>query len=368
MAGHRGTLTVNLSALTDNYHTINNKVGGACTVAAVVKADGYGLGASHVAQALHRAGAGQFFVASVEEGVELRKIIPSAVIYVLNGFATDERQLYIQSQLTPVLNSVSDIENYKQLAVEVNRSLAAIIHIDTGMNRLGLEYPEVVFLAKERDALDGLDIQCVMSHFCSSEQPDNPSNQRQHDIFLEYCKVLEVRGRSFKKSLCNSGGVFAHDKYHLDMVRPGVALYGGNPSDFDVNPMSQLVTLDVPILQIKSVKKGDYCGYNETYRFDSDSNIAIVSLGYADGISRHLSNEGSLYYKGYKLPIRGRVSMDLIICDLSDVPECEMPTLGDMVEVIGPHQTIDDLAQSAGTISYEILTSLGARYARSYIQ
>ncbi|MGH1402727.1 MAG: alanine racemase [Alphaproteobacteria bacterium] len=366
MSGHKGRLTIDLAALSDNYRMLSQKIGPSCEASAVVKANGYGLGVERIAPALYHAGARSFFVATVEEGEVLRNALPKGDIYILNGFSTHERKLYHQYQLSPVLNSLYDIEQYARFSSDMEKTLPALIHVDTGMNRLGLEQPEVEFIGRDPAILDGIDVQYVMSHFCSSEQPSNPSNRRQYDLFHRLCQKLEAGKTAFKKSICNSGGIFADDTYHLDLVRPGIALYGGNPSDEDVNPMSQLVSLDVPILQIKSVKSGDFCGYNETYRFDKNSRIAILSIGYADGVSRYLSNQGALYYKGYNLPIRGRVSMDLIICDLSGVAECDMPAIGDMVEVLGGHQTIDDLAQSAGTIPYEILTSLGDRYARLY--
>ncbi len=361
-AGHHGILTIDLDALRRNYQFLNSKSAVGCEAGVVVKADAYGLGVGPVSLALFEAGARTFFVATLEEGVELRGILPSARIFILNGFLSREGAAYKHYDLVPVLNTLNEIGSYSKLAG--GDSLPALVHIDTGMNRLGLTAEDIDLLRCNPDYLSGLDVLYVMSHFTSSEVLEHPSNAAQRRLFEDYSEVFG----SCRKSLCNSGGVFLGMGYHYDLTRTGIALYGGHPSDGDdVNPMSQVVSLKAPILQVKTANMGQYCGYNETYRFHQKSLIANVSIGYADGVSRALSNDGSLFYRGYDLPIRGRVSMDLVICDLSNVPEGHCPKEGDMVEVIGTHQTIDDLAKSAGTISYEILTSLGHRYHRSYI-
>ncbi len=347
-----GELTINLGAIAQNYQTIDNISANSCETAVCVKADAYGLGIIHVAPALYRAGAQRFFVANLDEGIELRGIISSANIYILNGFYNPERYAYREYNLIPVLNSLSEIASYKAFAYEADTKLPAIIHFDTGMNRLGLPSYEAEILCADKSLIDGIDLQYIMSHFSSSEEKDSPLNAQQYQIFSKIRKHF----KSVKASLCNSGGVLLSPDYHMDLTRIGIALYNDN-----------VVSLGAPVLQIKSVKKGEAAGYNGTYIFEKDTNIATIAIGYADGILRSLENGGALYWNGYRLPIRGRVSMDLVICDLSEVPEEGYPDIGDVVEIIGKNQSVDDLAKSAGTISYEILTSLGSRYKRSYI-
>ncbi len=357
-----GELTIDLSAVQKNYLYLDGLSAVTCETAAAVKANAYGLGLNHVAPALYDVGARRFFVATLAEAVQLRGLLKGAAIYVLNGFVPSESQIYFQHNLVPVLNSVKELESYRKFIGDA--ALPAIMHFDTGMNRLGFSGDDVVYLSRGDGLLQGLNIHYVMSHFASADEMDNPFTRMQYECFLK----LSDSFSNIPKSLSNSAGLFHGSDYHFDLVRPGVAIYGGKPTDNLQNPMRQVVSLNVPVLQVRSVKSGDICGYNETYSFDSDGQIAIVSCGYADGLLRSLSNSASLYYKGYELPVRGRVSMDLVICDLCHVPDAELPQSGDMVEVIGAHQSVDDLAQKAGTISYEVLTSLGSRYSRSYVE
>jgi len=356
MSALSGELTIDLDAVRHNYKILQDKVGANCIVAPSVKANAYGLGAVHVVPALYEAGARSFFVATIDEGIELRSLFLDTEIYILNGFVEAARDVYHEYNLTPVLNSLHDIKVYGQGA--------AVLHFDTGMNRLGISGYEAEIITSDLSVLDNIDVKYVMSHFVSSEESQNPTNADQFAWF----QTIMTHFSDTKFSMCNSGGVFLSPDTHLDLVRPGIALYGGHPSDSVAeNPMNPVVSLNVPVLQIHSVKSGETAGYNSTHRFHKNGNVAVMSIGYADGLFRAISNEGALYWKGYKLPVRGRVSMDLVICDLGAVPEAEYPKIGDMIEVIGPYQTIDDLAQSAGTISYEILTALRARYKRIYV-
>lgn len=363
MCALSGELVIDLSAIRQNYKIINSNSDGNYETAVAVKANAYGTGIGRVAPTLHNAGARSFFVATLYEGIELRGILPDVRVYILNGFFEHVCDAYIQYDLVPVLNSLHEIKLYKNYSIRSEHGLAAILHFDTGMNRLGIPADEAEVIFDDLSILEGIDIQYVISHFSSSEESSNLVSGEQ---FQKFQKIIKHFPKA-KYSICNSGGVFLSDDYHLDMVRTGIALYGGNPTDmFTENPMKPVVSLNVPILQIKRVKKGETAGYNGAYRFHKDGGITIMSIGYADGLLRSVGNDGALFWKGYKMPIRGRVSMDLVICDLSEIPEVEYPKIGDMVEVIGEHQSIDDLARSAGTISYEILTSLGSRYKRIY--
>ncbi len=360
----RGELSINLSALCANYTAIDALSNINCQTAAVVKANAYGLGASIVAPALYRAGARCFFVAMVDEGVELRGVLPAdAQIFILNGFWPARDDDYIMYHLTPVLASMYQVDQYRVLAVECKRVLPAILHFDIGMNRLGLSRDDVKFLSGDASLLQGLGILYVMGHLSSSEECDNQINEKQRLYFDEVSAYFP----NVKKCLSNSGGVFMGDAFHYDLVRPGVALYGGCAHAGMREILRDVVSLSVPILQVRDAESGGYIGYNETYCIDKKTKLIILSIGYADGFLRSLGNVGSLYLRGSALPIRGRVSMDLVICDLDNLDEENYPKEGDMVEVLGAYQTIDDLACDAGTISYEVLTNLGNRYKRLYI-
>lgn len=357
-----GNLLIDLSALKDNYAQLDGLTGPGCEVAGALKADAYGLGAVPVAKALYQAGCRTYFVATPEEALEIRPHLQAeAAIAVLHGYDPHFAREYESQNLTPVLNSLPQIAHYAK-ARWGETPKPAILHFDTGMNRLGIERQEAERLNENKDLLEGMTIKMVMSHFASSEEQGNPKNTEQalryHEIAKKYQGVA--------KSLCNSSAIFTNKAWHLDMVRPGMALYGLNPTPESKNPMRRVVSLNAPVLQIKKARTGETVGYNETYRFDKETPLAIIGVGYADGLFRSLSNAGSAYWKGRKLPIRGRISMDLIICDLSALPENEFPLPGDRLELIGPHQSADELAIAAGTIGYEILTALGRRYKRIY--
>lgn len=349
----RGRLQIDLGALARNYHILRDKVGAGCRVAPVVKAWAYGLGVAPVARRLHAEGANVFFVASLDEALELREIIGAGpVIYTLNGFEAKRAQVCSDAQISAVLNSDEALHDF---AKHGNNAPAPALHIDTGMNRLGVRTDEL-------EGLEPQNFSLVMSHFACADEADNPMNDAQ-------CAAFEKATQHFApmpKSLANSFGAFRSSAYHFDMVRPGMALYGLNPVPETANPMSQVVQLSVPILQVREAKAGEACGYNATYRFDKATRLAVVALGYADGLLRSLSNNGALFWNGIACPIRGRVSMDLTIVELGSVPEHDLPRAGDMMEVIGPHQDADVLAAAAGTIGYEILTALGPRYERVY--
>ena len=346
-------LTIDCAAVEQNFRTIQKAVGHNCEVAPVVKANAYGCGVATIASFLEKAGAKTFFVATLVEALELRTIIEQqSVVATLNGFETEYAHFYAQESVTPVLSTLEHVKDYRSGGEEIP---APIVHIDTGMNRLGIS-------VQEAQNIEGLSPSIVMSHFASADDQDAPLTARQYERFRQVTKLFP----DARHSLASSSGIFRSDEYHLDMVRPGMSLYGLNPTPEKENPMRPVVSLDAPILQIRKVKKDETCGYNETYRFKENTKLAIVPIGYADGFLRSLSNTGTLYWKGFACPLRGRVSMDLSIVDLCNVPEDEMPSAGDRLEVIGPHQSADDLAKAAGTIGYEILTSLSRRYKRVY--
>ena len=364
-------LSINLNALADNYAYIQSRIGAHCTAGAAVKANGYGLGMVRVSEALHKAGCNDFFVATLEEGIKLRAALSDVNIACLNGLMKGRETEYVSHDLTPIFGSLDEINRWQQCAQDQDNGLAAIIHIDTGMNRHGLPPNELSALYDAPDLLSGLNVKTVMSHFACADEPDHPMNHAQYQKFTDAMTHFKAITPHAKYSLCNSSGIFLSDAYHLDMVRSGMALYGLNPTPEKPNPMQNVVELNVPILQLKTADKQATAGYNATYRFDNSERLAIVALGYADGFHRSLSNNGALYYNGVRCPVRGRVSMDLTIIDISAVPESDAPHVGDMVQVIGAHQTADALAHDAGTIGYEVLTSLlgnrASRFTRNYI-
>jgi alanine racemase len=358
-----GKLTIDLSAVRENYQILRARVKPGCTVAAAVKANAYGLGAHEIVGALIQEGCNDFFVAGPEEALRLRAQHNDCNIYVLSGFYQSRAEMYPAHNLIPVLGSFMEIKAYSALARAQGKALPALLQFNTRMNRMGLGAVETQELVNDMSMLEGIDLRGIMSHLACADEPEHPMNETQHEVF----SAIAQHFLNVPKSLANSSGIFLGDHYHFDMVRPGMALYGLNPTPERENPMRAVVSLEVPIMRVRLVYQGATVGYGATYAFERDSCIATISAGYADGIFRALSNKGAFYWKGIRLPIRGRVSMDLTTVDVSDVPEGERPRPGDYLEILGSHQSADDLARDAGTIGYEVLTNLGNRYARRYI-
>lgn len=350
-------LTINLQNLAKNYRLIADRTGPACQAAVVVKANAYGCGLAACAPILQEAGAREFFVATLPEALELRTILDEGcTVNMLGGFDSDHADLYLAENIVPVISSAEQLAKYT--ALESEKRLPAIIHFDTGMNRLGLRVEEI-----DPDFLGALDVRFIMSHFACSDEAGHEMNARQNDAFQK----IRARFPGYKYSLANSSGIFRSKDYHYDLVRPGMALYGLNPVPEQNNPMHPVVSVEAKVLQVRTAKKGETAGYGATYRFEEDTTLAVVATGYADGFLRSLSNNGKLYWRGIACPIRGRVSMDLTIVDLCGVPENDYPAEGEYLEVIGHNQSADALAADAGTIDYELFTSLSRRYQRMYI-
>lgn len=354
-------LEINLKALKSNYRLIKGLVKKA-EVSGVVKANGYGLGAAEVVNSLYEEGCKTFFVAHADEALKIYSLCPDIHVYVLNGLMTgDVKEFASYPNITPVLNNHYDIKVWQEMAKKTAKKLPAAIHIDTGMNRLGLGTDERDTLLKDKSLLEGLDIHFIMSHFSSADEKDHPETSRQAQEFAQVMSHFpDVKG-----CLCNSAGIFVSSEYHYDLVRPGMALYGLNPTPQQKNPMKQVVRLATRILNIQTIKAGEHVGYAASYQAEKEETVATVNMGYADGFLRYLSNKGHLYWNGQACPIRGRVSMDLVTVSIDHLQE--KPNIGDVLEVIGPSQDADTLADAAGTIGYEILTSLGNRYKKKYI-
>jgi len=359
-------LTIDLDALIANYRHLRDLASPA-ECAAVVKADAYGLGMALAAPALSRAGCKTFFVATLGEAKALRALLPDAVIYVFAGLMPATAELYRAHDLRPVLNSAEEIREWASYAASQGEKLPCAVHIDSGMNRLGLSAEEVEQVTDARDLWQAMTLSLVMSHLACADEAQHPKSEAQRKIFDR----LRARLPATLASLANSAGILLGRAYAYDLVRPGIALYGGKPSRQGENAFHPVVHLAGRILQVRNVAAGETVGYGATRTLNEASRVAIVSVGYADGFFRSLSTKdgaaGLVVHLGaHAAPILGRVSMDLITIDVTGVPE-EIACRGAWVELIGPSVSAQDMAHHAGTIDYEILTNLGRRAFRRYI-
>jgi alanine racemase len=358
-------LTVNTGAIAANWRGLRDAgraAGRPVDCAAVLKADAYGTGAAVVGPRLAAEGCRQFFVAHLEEGIALRAALPDHPIYVLNGLLTGTEGDFVEHGLIPVLNHLGQLNAWRAAAQRFNRALDAVIHVDTGMHRLGFGAEDTQVLVNERGRLRGLRLALIMSHLVASEEPNNPINGEQLSRFRNVMRAMP----GAPTSLANSSGIFLGPDYHFDLLRPGAALYGINPLPGRANPMLSVVTLQARILQTRRIDAFQTVGYGGAWRSARPSRVATIALGYADGYFRILINRTHVHVAGHRVPVIGRISMDLATIDVTDVPEaaCE---LGAPVEVLGPHMTADDLAEHARTNAYEVMTALGRRYARVYV-
>ena len=350
-------LHIDLAAIVANWRALAARAAPGA-VAGVVKANAYGLGAAQVARALHAAGCRHFFVAHLSEGMALRAALGAGpMIAVLDGFAPGADE---SAGLVPVLNSLGDVLAHAASGRGAGRAQPALLHLDTGMARLGLDAGEQVRLAADHSLLAGLDLLYVMSHLACADEAAHPLNAAQAARFARACAGLPRLPRSF----ANSSGLFLGADYASDLARPGCALYGINPTPAAPNPMLPVIRLEAPILQIREIPAGASVGYGASFVAARPSRIATIAVGYADGYLRCLSGQGVAAYRDMILPMVGRVSMDLITLDVTDAPGIAP---GDVLQLIGgTAPSPDDLAARAGTIGYEILTSLGDRYRRAY--
>ncbi len=372
-----GLLTVDLDAVAANYAMLRNAAPGA-EVSAVVKADAYGLGLTPIARRLAAEGCRTFFVATALEGAALRETLPNAIIYVLNGLFPGTADYYAAHNLRPALASLAEVAEWRNEAKRQGRALPAALHFDSGMHRLGMSAQDADKIAGDTALTEGVGIALIMSHLACADDASHPQNAAQLSHFVTLREILAKRFPDAAASLANSGGIYLGPDYHFDLVRPGVTLYGGSPfmTGRD-NPSRPVVTLEAQVIAIRNIEAGDRVGYGATWRATEQTRIAILSAGYADGYFRTLSRPapggaetsdygGQVHIAGYTVPVAGRVSMDLIAVDLNGIPE-DAIRRGDMAELIGPHIKVDDVGMKAGTIGYEILTSLGSRYIRRYI-
>jgi len=351
---------IDLGALAANWQMLRDRSQGA-TCAGMVKANAYGLGVRRVAPALWKAGCRNFFTANMDGAVMLRALVPKARVHVLNGLFEGGEDDMAANGVIPVLNDLGQIERWSSFARKKERRLPAAIHIDTGMNRLGLPPYEVEELAGKPELLDSLDVAHVMSHLACADEAGHPLNREQLDRFNRLRATLP----ELPASLANSSGIFLGRDYHFDMVRPGYAVYGGNPTPGAANPMAPVVTLRARIIQVRNVAPGETVGYGGHFTAQKATRVATIPVGYADGYLRSLSGCGSARIGNIEIPVIGRVSMDLVTLDISAVPD-DKAGVGTWVELIWGSKMLDELAARAGTIGYELLTALGGRYPRVY--
>ena len=354
------TVTVDLDAIAANWRLLQDKAG-AAECAAVVKANAYGLGLEATAGALRRVGCKTFFVAHVFEGQQLRALVPEATIYVFNGLMPRTAALFVKAKLRPVLGSLPEIEDWIEATAKTRAPCA--IQLDSGMNRLGLIAEQVPVAA---NLAGKLDVTLVMSHFVWSgrhEHRDHVARQ------IETFDAARAAFAGVPASLANSSGIFYGPQAHYDIVRPGYAIFGGNPTPDDKNPMRPVVTFEAKVIQVHEVAAGESVGYDGRWTAPSARRLATISAGYADGIptgalGTDAATGGHASVDGALCPIVGRISMDLAVVDVTDAPMVER---GDSVELLGEGISIDDLAEWAGTIGYEVLTHLGPRSHRRTI-
>ncbi len=355
-------LTVRLGSLAANFREALRRSAPAA-VAPVIKANAYGLGLAPVAHALVNAGADTFFVARLEEGIAVRELLPRERIFVLDGICHGAAPALISHALTPVLNSRDEVAEWSALAKREHRQLDAAIQIDTGMNRSGLSHRELAELVGDiRHSLAGINLVLVMSHLARADEPDREMNWNQLARFRAALALLPPA----PASLAASAGIELGREYHFDIVRPGIGIYGGNPIASRLNPYRTVAALTGRILQVRAMQEGDTIGYGATFTARRSCVAATVAAGYADGLMRTIAEKGRAAIGGYYVSYAGRISMDLSVLDVSNVPDHALGR-GAEVEFLGDTVTLEETADAAGTITHEILASIGLRVHRHYV-
>jgi len=366
-------LQVDLDALRANWALLAARTAHATECSAVVKAEAYGLGLEAVIGAVRREGCRTFFTATLREAQRIRQTAPEATIYVLDGLLPGAAKSYAEAELRPVLSSWQEIEEWATFCRDTRQQLPAAIHVDTGMNRLGLSLAELRERSNLPEPVAHFELALVMSHLACADTPSHPLNARQKALFDEARSLLPEA----PASLANSGGVLLGEEFHYDVVRPGIALYGGNPLEDGPNPMQPVIRLLARVLQVRDVQAGDTIGYGAAHTVTAPTRTATIAYGYADGYPRAMSVRAlrsdahvtptMATIGGTTAPLVGRISMDLVTLDVSSVP-IDLVQRGSWVELAGNGITVDDLAARAGTIGYEILTNIGRRSHRIYLE
>lgn len=349
---------IQLNAIASNWKRLNDLSGHADT-AAVVKADAYGHGATEVSAALFKAGCRVFFTASAEEAAIIRPYVKDATIGYFDGLFAGDLDTIRDYNLTPSINDPQQLDLLPQLAHATGTS-NIMLQLDTGMNRLGIDWSWL-----NADTADKIrqnaNCKLIYSHLSSADEPENELSSIQLQRFTQAKQMMP----DCPASLAASGGILRGNEYHLDMVRPGIALYGYPP--IPAKGFTPALTLKARVLQIRHAKAGEYVGYNATHKLSRDTVLATIAGGYADGIRRQISNKGHVYYNSFTAPILGRVSMDSHVIDITNWPEGMLGAL-DYVTIISPNRDANVMALLSDTICYDVLTSLRLRAARSFVR
>lgn len=359
---HSGpVLTVDLNAVRENYQYLRKTVAPSIC-AGVVKADAYGLGMDRIAAALADAGCTDFFVAWMDEGIDLRPHIPQSRIFVLHGALPGTASDLHQNNLIPVVNHLGQLAEWSNYARKIGKKLPVALHIDSGLNRLGMPEDEIKKLSKNPDLLAGLDLQLILSHLAIPALANHPMNESQLQSFRASLKILPPA----PASLAASSGSFLGAEYRFDMVRIGSSIYGMNPQPNKPNPMRAVTRLEFPVLQIQELPVGKTVGYGCTFKTERPTRIVTLGGGFSDGYMRSLSNSGTIWIGDYRCPVVGRVSMDLITVDVTDIPS-HLVQPGSMLAILHDQYTVNHLAGEAKTRTTEILCGLGRKPKRRYI-
>lgn len=361
-----GRLTIDLDAIVSNWSLLKDKVGDSTDCAAVLKADAYGTGQGKTGAALFEAGCRTFFVAVPTEALTLRANLPGAVIYVLDGLLPGTAEHFLKHDIRPVLGSLEELVEWSEICKAAGKSFPAAVHVNTGIHRLGLSPDEFIQALGDEAVLGPFQPSLVMSHLACGSNPEHEMNRRQLKLFTETTAPFP----QIPRSLANSAGVLLGPEYHFDVVRPGIALYGGLAIETEPNPMKPVAKVEARIMMVRDVPQGDTIGYGAKQTATRPLRNAVVAAGYADGMIRRAGSTddrpgGFGLIGGHKAPILGRISMDMITLDVTDVPD-HLLQRGAFVEMLGPGVAASDLAAYAETIDYEYLTSLGRRFERIY--
>jgi alanine racemase len=361
-----GVVTIDLGQLGANWRALSALVAPA-ECGAVVKADAYGLGADKVIPALAAAGCRTFFVATFGEADAARALVPQATLYVLNGLPPHAAREFVRLGARPVLSSLEEVHEWVEATARGGRSAPAALHLDSGLHRLGMPAPEVARLAANAALVRRLGLSLAMSHLACADEPGHPLNGEQRAAFGTSLRLFP----GTPASLAASDGLMLGPEFHFDLVRPGYALYGGQASRCARTPVAPVVKVEARVLQVHDVPAGATIGYGATWRAKRPSRVATIAAGYADGVARALGTNageaaGFVAIRGHRMPVVGRVSMDLTTVDVTDLPG-RPPVRGDLVELIGPSVSLEETGAAAGTIGYEVLTRLGRRFQRTYI-
>ncbi len=356
-------LKINIKSIKKNYKIIKNKIGKNCNIAATVKADAYGLGADKIAQELINTGCKFFFVATTNEAIQLRRINKKIYIFILNGLVTNEIELIRKYNLIPVINSLKQLARLEKFQKSKNLNLNIALHFDTGMSRLGFDKNETnILISKKSRLIIKSKVLLVMSHLACADDRKSLKNKKQLNKF----NFIRSHFPNSLHSLSNSAGILLGKKYHFDMVRPGISLYGGHCQKNEKKIYHDVVFLKAKLIQVREIYKGDTIGYGATYKAKSNMKIGTLGFGYADGFNRLFSNNYNIQLKNKTINVVGRVSMDLITVDLTNI-KTKSNIMNEEFEIIGAKYSINVIAQIINTIPYEILTNLGKRYERRYI-